>query len=338
MKTLTYHSLKEYNTFGINAAATYFLGCDSIECIQSYLSDSKLNSQPLLVIGGGSNILFTKDFDGLVLKNNIKGIEILSEDSNFVYVKSGAGEVWHDFVRYCIDHNFGGIENLSLIPGSVGAGPMQNIGAYGAELKDVFFELEALNIKTGALETFSKEACHFGYRNSVFKNIYKNQFIILSVTFKLSKNPVYNIAYGAIEAELKKMGIKDLSIQAISEAVCNIRRSKLPDPKTIGNAGSFFKNPEIPESKFIALKKEFPEIVGHQTKENTIKVAAGWLIEKCGFKGKRIDNYGVHKDQALVLVNYGGATGIDIFNLSKSIQETVKNKFEIDLEIEVNIV
>jgi UDP-N-acetylmuramate dehydrogenase len=330
--------LKNQNTFGIDVSARYFSEFHSVQSLQEHLQNKELKAYPLLIIGGGSNILFTKDFEGLVLKNKIKGIEIIAKDDDFVYIKSGAGEVWHDFVLYCTSNNFGGAENLSLIPGSVGAGPMQNIGAYGAELKDIFFELEALEIATGKLHTFNKEACCFGYRQSIFKSTLKNQYIIISVTFKLSRKPKFNIHYGAIEAELKSMKVETLNIQAISAAVCAIRKSKLPDPAVIGNAGSFFKNPEVKRLKFNDLKINYPEIVGYPTGPETVKIAAGWLIEQCGWKGKQIENYGVHKNQALVLVNYGGAKGDAIFQLSKTIREEVKKTFGVELEIEVNII
>ncbi len=331
------YSLKELNTFGIDISSRYFTEVSSVSGFQSLFKDPDFLNIPQLILGGGSNILFTKNFDGIVIKNNIKGIEKLREDETHIYVKAGAGEVWHEFVLYCIENSFAGVENLSLIPGSVGAGPMQNIGAYGIELKEVFFELEALHIKSGELRTFNKEACNFGYRNSVFKNEVKNQYVIVSVTFKLDKNPSFNTSYGAIETELKAMNVSTLSLKAVSQAVCNIRRSKLPDPAIIGNAGSFFKNPEVALSQFDELKKSFPSIVGYPVKNGNIKLAAGWLIEQCGWKGKQIENYGVHKNQALVLVNYGGAEGNSIFQLSKDIRSSVKETFNVELEIEVNI-
>ena len=331
-------SLKAFNTFGIDANAALFVEVSSLSGFQECLNNPILKTLPWLVIGGGSNILLTGNFEGLVLKNTIKGIETISRTKDNVYVKVGAGEVWHEFVLYCIANNYGGAENLSLIPGSVGAGPMQNIGAYGAELKDIFFELEALHLATGEVHTFTKEACKFGYRNSVFKNSFKNQYIILSVTFELKTQAVFNIQYGAIETELKAMGVEELSLKAVSDAVCNIRRSKLPDPKVIGNAGSFFKNPEVSMRLYSQLKEQYPDLPGYSTGSETMKIAAGWMIEKCGWKGRQIDNYGVHKNQALVLVNYGGAEGQKIFELSKQIQASVKNTFGVDLEIEVNVV
>ena len=331
-------SLKTYNTFGIDVNAALFLEVHSINDFRECLSNSIFKELPWMVIGGGSNILLTRDFEGLVLKNSIKGIEKVSENAEHVYVKAGAGEVWHQFVLYCISNNYGGAENLSLIPGSVGAGPMQNIGAYGAELKDIFFELEALDLATGAVHTFNNADCKFGYRNSIFKNSHKNQYIILSVTFELRKQPVFNVRYGAIETELKAMGVQELSLKAISDAVCNIRKSKLPDPALLGNAGSFFKNPEVSNQKYADLKENYPDLVAYPTSAETMKLAAGWMIEKCGWKGRQFDNYGVHKNQALVLVNYGGASGKSIFELSTEIVDSVRKTFGVDLEIEVNVV
>lgn len=332
------YSLKKFNTFGIAAEARYFTEFSSIDEIKQILTDKKFTFTEKLILGGGSNILFTKNFDGIVLKNNLKGISIVNEDADYYYVKAAAGEVWHEFVMYCVKNNYSGIENLSLIPGNVGASPMQNIGAYGVEIKDTFHSLEALHINDYSIHTFSKNDCKFGYRESVFKHEFKNQFIITSVTFKLNKKPVFNTSYGAIEKELENMGVQQLSIQAISKAVCNIRSSKLPNPKEIGNAGSFFKNPEIGSEKFSSLKQAFPTIVSYDLPNGNVKLAAGWLIEQCGWKGKTIGDAGVHKLQALVLVNYNNATGNEIFNLSQQILDSVKNKFGVDLEREVNII
>lgn len=332
------YSLKKLNTFGINAYARYFAECSSIEEIKEVLANTKFRNTQQLILGGGSNLLFTKDFDGLVLKNNLKGIELIREDEEYYYVRSAAGEVWHEFVMHCIDHNYAGLENLSLIPGNVGASPMQNIGAYGVEIKDSFYELEAFHIHDRAFHIFSNSDCKFGYRESIFKHELKNQFIITSVTFKLRKHPVLNTSYGAIEAELKAMNVNEPTIQSISKAVCNIRSSKLPDPKVIGNAGSFFKNPEILRSKYEILKKEHPAIVGYELENGNVKLAAGWLIEQCGWKGKTFGDAGVHKLQALVLVNYGNAKGAEIYDLSSKILESVKKKFNVQLEREVNII
>ena len=329
-------SLKPHNTFGINVAAKLFSSFTGPEDLDEILrANSKVQT---IVLGGGSNILFTKNFDGLVLKNEIKGIDLIKEDTNHVYVKAGAGENWHELVQYTLQRNFAGLENLSLIPGNVGASPMQNIGAYGVEIKEVFEELEAYHKKDKKIRTFTVNDCEFGYRDSVFKKKYKNDFVILNVTYRLNKKPHYNITYGAIEQELEKMRLKDLSIQAISQAVINIRTSKLPDPVKIGNAGSFFKNPEISEKLYKKLQSTFPGIIGYPLQNGNIKLAAGWMIEQCGWKGVRRGDAGCHSQQALVLVNYGNATGKEIFDLSEDIQQSVKRKFGIQLEREVNII
>jgi UDP-N-acetylmuramate dehydrogenase len=328
-------SLKPYNTFGIHVMAKYFTAFANTNELAGILEHK---NEHKLILGGGSNILFTKNYDGLVLKNEIAGIEKIKEDDTHVYVRAGAGIGWHEFVLYCINNNFAGVENLSLIPGSVGASPMQNIGAYGVEIKDVFYELEAYNIEDKKLVTFSKNDCAFGYRESIFKNKYKGQFVITSVTFQLNKIPKYNTSYGAIETELEKMGIQSLSIKAISDAVINIRQSKLPDPKQIGNAGSFFKNPTIDNTQFEKLKNEFPNIIGYSVGEGETKLAAGWLIEQCGWKGYRKGDAGCHEKQALVLVNYGNAVGEEILLLSEKIIDSVKLMFDVELHREVNIV
>ncbi len=327
------YSLRKYNTFGIDVYAHYFSTFKLMEELASLVKPGT----PLLILGGGSNILFTQNYDGLVLKNEIKGIERIKEDDDYVYVKAGAGENWHQFVLYCIENNLAGVENLSLIPGNVGATPMQNIGAYGVEIKDVFHELEAYHLKDKALVRFDRDACEFGYRESVFKRKYKDQFAITSVTYRLSKKPSFTTSYGAIEQELEKMNNKDISIRAISDAVIHIRKSKLPDPAEIGNAGSFFKNPEIPAAQYSALQSLFPGIVGYDLPNGNTKLAAGWLIEQCGWKGYRKGDAGCHAKQALVLVNYGHATGEEIFLLSEEIINSVKDKFAVQLEREVNI-
>lgn len=329
-------SLKKFNSFGIDVSAAYFASFNSQEEIASILTETG-NRKSLLVLGGGSNILFTRNVDGLVLKNEISGISRIGEDEEYYYIKAGAGENWHGFVLHCIENGYAGVENLALIPGSVGASPMQNIGAYGVEIKDVFHSLEAYHIADKTMHQFSNADCGFGYRESVFKHQFKNQFIITSVTYRLRKNPVYNVSYGAIAQELEAMNVKELSIQYIAKAVMNIRRSKLPDPAQIGNAGSFFKNPEIDSAVFEKLKLEFPGIVGYPVNNNRIKLAAGWLIEQCGWKGYRKGDAGCHSKQALVLVNYGNADGDAIYELSEAILQSVKNKFAVDLEREVNI-
>ncbi len=331
-------SLKPYNTFGIESIAKHFTTVDSIEHIKELLQHPIYHNHEHLILGGGSNMLLTKNIDALVIKNNLKGIEIINDSTDNVFVKCAAGEIWHEFVMWCIDKNYGGLENLSLIPGCTGASPMQNIGAYGVEIKDTFYELEAIHTLTGEVKTFSKSDCAFGYRESVFKHQFKNQFIITSVTFKLSKNPTFNIEYGAIKQELDAMNINELNIKAISQAVINIRSSKLPNPKEIGNAGSFFKNPEVYATTYENLKTSFHNLVAYPLENGHYKLAAGWLIEQSGLKGYRIGDAGVHKLQALVLVNYGGATGADIYNLSSHVVNTVKEKFGIALEREVNII
>lgn len=329
-------SLKPLNTFGMDVQARWFAELNSKEQLAELFGSTEWKDKPRFILGGGSNILFTKDVDALVVRNELKGIEVVKEDADFVYVRSGAGEVWHEFVLDCIRNNRAGVENLSLIPGSVGAGPMQNIGAYGVELKDVFHELEAYHLAEGFTRTFSADECKFGYRESVFKHELKNQFFITSVTFRLKKKPVLNTSYGAIEKELEAMGVKELSIAAISQAVINIRSSKLPDPAKIGNAGSFFKNPVVSAEKHAQLKKDFPEIVSYPSGAD-FKLAAGWMIEKCEWKGKRFGDAGVHKDQALVLVNYGNAKGNEIYDLSTRVLESVMEKFGVQLEREVNV-
>lgn len=338
MEIKSNYSLKSLNTFGIDARAHYFAEFHSVDELIQLLKDSRFTNEPKLILGGGSNLLFTQDFNGLVLQNKIKGIELVSEDENHAFVKAGAGEVWHNFVLYSIDKGFGGIENLSLIPGTVGAAPMQNIGAYGVEIKDTFYSLEALHCKDYSLRTFNNEDCKFGYRESVFKRELKDQYVITSVIFRLNKKPVFNTSYGAIQTTLDEMGVKELSIKAISDAVIHIRRSKLPDPAQIGNAGSFFKNPEIPEAQYNALKAQYPDIPSYKTTPGMVKVPAGWLNEQAGWKGKVVGNTGVHKQQALVLVNYGNAKGEEVKKLSEDIKKSVKEKFGIALETEVNII
>ncbi len=331
-------SLKPYNTFGIDVSAELFCEVSGTDELAAVLKQNQGAAKSLLIIGGGSNLLLTKDFKGLVIKNSIKGIQVIHEEEDYVLVRAGAGESWHQFVLYCIEHKLAGVENLSLIPGNVGAGPMQNIGAYGVELKDVFQELEAIRISDLQQKTFRKEECNFGYRESVFKKELKGQYIITSVTFKLTKKPVFNTRYGAIETELQRMGVKELSIKAISDAVIHIRQSKLPDPAVLGNSGSFFKNPEISIQQYEAVKAAHPGLVAYPAGEGQMKIAAGWLIEQCGWKGKRVGNAGSHKDQALVLVNYGGATGQEIYALALEIQRSVQEKFGITIEPEVNVI
>ncbi len=329
-------SLKQYNTFGINVIARFFSAFTNADELAEVLELSGINNR--LILGGGSNLLFTKNVDGLVLKTEIGGIEIVKEDDAFVFVKAGAGVNWHQLVMYSVEQNFGGVENLSLIPGNVGASPIQNIGAYGVETKDVFFELEAYHIVEKRVIKFTNTDCEFGYRESVFIRKLKNQFVILNVTFQLRKHPIFTTSYGAINQELEKMGVTNLSVQTISQAVINIRSSKLPDPKVIGNAGSFFKNPSVSAEKYDELKNKFPAIVGYSNVDGTMKLAAGWLIEQCGWKGYRKGDAGCYEKQALVLVNYANATGKEIYDLSEEILQTVQQKFGVVLEREVNIV
>jgi len=330
--------LKPYNTFGITAAARFFGTFASLQDLESGLADQRVIGRPRMILGGGSNILFTQNYNGAMLKNEIKGISVVAEDNDYVYVKAGAGENWHGFVQYCIGRNLAGLENLSLIPGNVGASPMQNIGAYGVEIKDCFHELEAYHLEDKQLVTFNNADCKFGYRESVFKHQYKNQFAIISVTYKLSKTPHFNTSYGAIEAELEHMGVKELSIRAISDAVINIRSSKLPNPAEIGNAGSFFKNPSVDGATYRRLKDSFPGIVAYPLPDDHFKLAAGWLIEQCGWKGYREGDAGVHAKQSLVLVNYGNAKGSEIYHLSQQVVDSVQEKFGVTLEREVNII
>lgn len=329
-------SLKPFNTFGIDVSAKFFSSFSTIDELAELIAANPQLTK--FILGGGSNILFTKNVDGLVLKNDIKGIDLVHEDPDYVYIKVGAGENWHQFVLHCINRNWAGVANLSLIPGNVGASPIQNIGAYGVELDDIFLSLEAFHLSEMKVRTFTKADCEFGYRDSVFKRKFKDQFAILSVTFQLKKKPVYHISYGAITEELEKMGVKDISIKAVSQAVINIRSSKLPDPKEIPNAGSFFKNPEVPAEKYEMLKTEFPGIVAYPLIKGTVKLAAGWMIEQCGWKGYRKGDAGCHAKQALVLVNYGNAKGHEIYDLSEEILLSVKNKFGVTLEREVNII
>jgi len=329
-------SLKPYNSFGIDVRASFFAEIYSEADLIELFHNEVVKSQKLLVIGGGSNVLFTKDYDGLVVKMSIQGIEAKTDGEN-VKVTAGAGVVWNDLVNYCVAHQFAGVENLSLIPGTVGASPIQNIGAYGVELKDVFESCTAFEIKTGQIKTFTYADCNFGYRESIFKAELKGQFIITSVTFALKTAGEVNTSYGAIETELQKRGILKPGIADVSAAVSHIRVSKLPDPSTIGNAGSFFKNPIIEKHEFANVVARHPDVVHYPTADDKIKLAAGWLIEQCGWKGKIAGNTGTWKNQALVLVNHGGATGTEVFNFSEQIIDSVKSTFGVTLEREVNI-
>ncbi|WP_299119522.1 UDP-N-acetylmuramate dehydrogenase [uncultured Winogradskyella sp.] len=330
-------SLKSFNTFGIDANAKLFCNITSVEILHNVLLEQHESS--LFILGGGSNMLLTKDIDALVLHINLKGIEVVNETESTVTIKAMAGENWHEFVLWCLKHNYGGLENLSLIPGNIGTAPIQNIGAYGVELKDVFVSCEAVHIKNQTTKTFSKADCNFGYRESVFKQELNGDYIITSVNLELTKsNHSLHMDYGAIKNELEALKIKKPTIQDISRAVIAIRQSKLPDPKEIGNSGSFFKNPIISSRQFNQLQENFPNLPYYKISEEEVKVPAGWLIEKAGFKGKRFNDYGVHNKQALVLVNYGNANGKDIFELAQLIRKTVKRIFDITIETEVNII
>ncbi len=331
-------NLGTFNTFGIEVYCDYFVEINLVQDFLDLIGNEIYVSNSKLIIGGGSNLLFTKDFKGIVLKNNLKGISVISENENEVIVKASAGEAWHDFVLYCINKNYAGLENLSLIPGCVGASPMQNIGAYGVEIKEVFEELEAYSIATGERKTFSKKECEFGYRESVFKHKFKNQFLITSVTFKLKKQAKVNTSYGAINTELQAMNITTPGIKDVSDAVINIRQSKLPDPKVMGNAGSFFKNPEVAPDKYKELKSKFENIVAYPLENGNYKLAAGWMIEQCGLKGYEQKGAAVHAKQALVLVNKNHAKGSDVLELSSYVISQVSDKFGVTLEREVNII
>ena len=337
MEIVSNFSLKKHNTFGIEAKAKQFVAIHSVQDLKTILKEN--HSQKKFILGGGSNMLLTKDIDALVIHIDLKGKKIIKENNDFVWVESQAGESWHEFVLWTIDQNFGGLENMSLIPGNVGTTPVQNIGAYGTEIKDTFASCEAMTIESQEMRTFTKEECRFGYRESIFKNEAKNQYVITSVVFKLTKiNHKINTSYGDISSELAKNNITIPTLKDISNAVIAIRQSKLPDPKELGNSGSFFKNPILLKSDFEKIQQQFPEIKYFDISKTEVKVPAGWLIEKAGFKGKRFGDAGIHKNQALVLVNYGNATGQEILNVSKDIQETIFKKFGIHIEGEVNVI
>lgn len=330
-------SLQPFHTFGINVRAEYFTACSTTEQFREAFAFCAEKKIPKLVLGGGSNILFTKDFHGLVLKNELAGKELLREDEHHVWLKTGAGENWHQLVLYCVQQGWGGVENLALIPGCAGAAPIQNIGAYGVEIKEVVEELEAWHIEEETLLRFNNAECRFGYRDSIFKQEYRNKLVITSVTFKLNKQPVINTRYQALANELEHEGIHNPGIEDICNAVIRIRSSKLPNPTVIGNAGSFFKNPVIDAVHFLQLKTQYPNIVGYAQPNGNVKLAAGWLIETCGWKGVRKGDAGCHAQQALVLVNYGNATGSEIWQLSEGIVQSVEEKFNVRLEREVNV-
>jgi len=330
-------SLKNFNTFGIDVSAKYFVEIGHEDELAELFMDPQWLQVERLVLGAGSNMLLVKDFDGLVVRINVRGIDHRI-NHNEVFIEAGAGEVWNDLVNFCVAREYAGVENLSLIPGSVGASPIQNIGAYGVELKDVFHSCRAFEIATDSFRTFTNEDCHFGYRDSIFKNELKEKYIITSVKFKLSLIPNLNLKYGAIEQELANRGITQPTIADVSQVVSHIRVSKLPDPSTIGNAGSFFKNPVITTDQFQQVYSKFPEMVNYPAGDGQVKLAAGWLIEQCGWKGKVVGHTGTWKNQALVLVNHGGATGEEVYSLSSQIIDSVYRKFGVLLEREVNII
>lgn len=338
MNVIENYPLIKLNTFGIDVKAKYFTSINTVNELIEIKKSEKFKDHELLILGGGSNILFTKDFNGLVILNNIKGKEIVDQNDDSIILKIGAGENWHELVMYCVDNGWGGIENLSLIPGNTGTAPMQNIGAYGVEIKETFVELEALEISSGKIVKFSNSECEFGYRESVFKNKMKNKYIILNITLELNKNPILNINYGDVKAILETKKIETPTIKDVSNAIISIRQRKLPDPKKIGNSGSFFKNPIIDINLLKLIEGTYPNVVSYKINENEFKIAAGWMIEKAGWKGKKFNNFGVHENQALVLVNYGLANGKEIFNLSEKIILDIKEKFGITLEREVNII
>ncbi|MEP2023844.1 MAG: UDP-N-acetylmuramate dehydrogenase [Reichenbachiella sp.] len=331
-------SLKKFNTFGIDSVASQLVEVSNNQEIKEAIRlGRELNLTPF-ILGGGSNVLLTLPSYPFVILNKLKGIKKIAEDDDFVWIKVGAGEVWHDMVLHCIDRGWGGVENLSLIPGTVGAAPMQNIGAYGVEIKDIFESLEAIDLESLEEKDFSNSDCKFGYRESVFKNELKGKYFITSVQLKLAKKHVVNTNYGAISEVLNSEGIGIPTIKQVSDAVIKIRQSKLPDPKDIGNAGSFFKNPVIDVDHFVELKKSYPDLPSYAQPDGRVKVPAGWLIEQCGWKGCKEGEIGVHKNQALVLVNYGQATGDEIANLSSRVKASVMEKFKIEISAEVNII
>jgi UDP-N-acetylmuramate dehydrogenase len=338
LRILSNHSLRPFNTFGLDVSARSFVEVRSPEEFLALRHERLYGESEKLVLGGGSNIVLRGDFDGLVIKNSIPGIEIRREDAEHVWLRAGAGEIWHAFVLFCVERGYGGVENLSLIPGQVGAAPMQNIGAYGVELESVCEQVEALHLGTGEAASFSRRECSFGYRDSVFKNRYKGQFLITAVTFRLHKKPKYQTAYGDLQRTLEEMGVTDLSVKAISDAVIRIRSSKLPDPSQTGNAGSFFKNPVLSLQRFRQLESAHPGVPHYPEASGDVKVPAAWLIEQCGWKGRTLGGAGVHEAHALVLVNRGGATGSEVVRLAEAIRDSVRQRFGIELVPEVNLI
>ncbi|MEQ8580759.1 MAG: UDP-N-acetylmuramate dehydrogenase [Marinoscillum sp.] len=331
-------SLKDHNTFRLDVRANLKVGITQPEELKELYDNPRYKTIKKLILGGGSNVLFTRNFLGLVLKMEIGGIAVEQDGADSVIVSFGAGENWHQCVLWAVEQGYAGIENLSLIPGTVGAAPMQNIGAYGVELKEVFHSLDAYDVKTGKISRFYNEDCKFGYRYSVFKGPRKDKYIITRVYLRLSKKPKFNITYGNLKETLEQMGVEELTLKNVSQAVINIRQSKLPDPLEIGNAGSFFKNPVIEKVYFDSLKAAFEDIPGYEVDEGSVKLPAAWLIDQCGWKGTRIGDIGVHDKQALVLVNHGNGKGKDILKLSMEIQKSVFSTFGVELEREVNVV
>jgi len=336
MQILENYNLNKLNTFGISAKAKFFVEIHNEEELSELFLLPEFKDNEKLFLGGGSNVLFTQDFNGIVVLNKIKGIEILGEDLSSVRVRALGGEIWNDLVTFAVNKEYWGIENLALVPGTVGAAPMQNIGAYGVEIKDVLESVEVFDIKNGVKKVFLKDDCDFGYRESIFKNKVKGQYFIYSITLKLSKIPQKNITYKVLKDYLEKNNIEIKKAKDVSDAVSQIRRSKLPDPQIIGNAGSFFKNVFSSKEKVESLLKEFPAMP-HFEEDGLMKIPAGWLIEQCGWKGKRVGNVGVHDKQALVLVNYGGATGQEIKDLALQVIDSVNQKFDLKLIPEVNL-
>lgn len=332
-------NLRSYNTFGISAVADYYYELQREEDFLALVQSGIYKKNKVLILGGGSNLLLTGNFNGLIVRNKLKGKSIIATTADHVRLKVASGENWHDLVMYCVNQNYGGIENLALIPGTVGAAPMQNIGAYGVEIQEVIESVDMLDRTTGARRVMTAAECRFGYRESVFKHELKEKFFISSVTLRLTTNGhKLNTSYGAIQETLQKMNVSSPTIADVADAVIQIRKSKLPDPKTIGNAGSFFKNPTVTADVHAALKKQHPLIPGYASDNQQVKLPAAWLIEQCGWKGKRLNDVGVHQHQALVLVNYGNGKGNEILQLAKDIQSSVKQKFNIDLTPEVNII
>ncbi len=338
MNTKENFSLKNLNTFGIDVKAKFYVEVETQNELCEILSSQKFKNENKMILGGGSNVLFTKDYDGIIIALSSNGIKVINENNENAIIEADAGIIWHKLVLYCVERNLGGIENLSLIPGKVGAAPIQNIGAYGQELKDVFVSLDGVFIDSCEKKTFENTECNFGYRNSVFKHELKNKFAITKVRLRLNKNPEPNISYKPLESEINKLNLKNPSIKDVSDIVCSIRKSKLPNPAEIGNAGSFFKNPLMDEEKFEQLKVKYHDIIGFPNDDNKIKIPAGWLIEKSGMKGKQVGNTGTPKKQALVIVNYGGATGQEILSFKDSIKKKIFADFGIELEEEVNII